>query len=331
MLFPTIFTRTYYPGTFETMKKGIIAALLIIVVLLVASFYPVTQNSTINIDATFDNTFLQVLHIDNWKNWFPEIKRAYKANPNDYHISSDSSKKTYTITVPGKKFIIHAVTPMAYNVTERGSHSRNFAFTVFPGETKGEMKIFFEEKIPLIATFFQNKQDPQNPLEGLKNYLETPEQFYGFNIKIGQIRDPIIASLVFKTKEKDIFKKMAAAREELMNYVEKNGLKKTGVVSVSYIPLQKDTIQVTVGIPVDKIAAPEKNIQCLSLPAKGRVLVANYTGLFSQRIKIYQAMTKYLTDHTLSIPAESFERYLNDSLPASDSDEIKMELNYPIY
>jgi effector-binding domain-containing protein len=42
-------------------------------------------------------------------------------------------------------------------------------------------------------------------------------------------------------------------------------------------------------------------------------------------------MTKYLTDHTLSIPAESFERYLNDSLPTSDSSEIKMELNYPVY
>lgn len=313
------------------MKKGVVAVLLIIIVLVAASFYPVTQNSTINISATFDNTFLQVLHIDNWKNWYPEIKKAYKADPTAYHLSTDSSKKIDTITVPGEKFIIHAVTPMAYSVTETGSHSQNFAFSVFPGETAGKMKVFVTKKVPLVSTFFQKNQDAENPLEGLKNYLETPEEFYGFNIKISQIRDPVIASLVFKTKEKDIFKKMANAREELMNYIEKNNLKKTGYISVSYIPLLKDSIQITVGIPVDKIAPPDKNIECLSLPATGRVLVANYTGPFSQRIKIYQAMTKYLTDHTLSIPAESFERYLNDSLPSSDSDEIRIELDYPIY
>lgn len=313
------------------MKKGIIAALLIIVVLLAASFYPVTQNSTINIDATFDNTFLQILHVDNWKNWYPEIKQAYKDNPASYRISSDSSKKIDTITVPGKKFIIHAVTPMAYNVIETGSPSQNFAFTVFPGETKGEMKIFLEKKSPLITAIFQDKRDQQSPLEGLKNYLETPLEFYGYNIKMAQIRDPTIASLVMKIDQKDIFTKMQTARQELMEYLKNNQLQKTGVISVSYIPLQKDSIQLTVGIPVHKIAPANKNIQCLSLPAKGRVLVADYTGLFSERNKIYKAMTKYLTDHTLSIPAESFERYLNDSLPSSDSDEIKMELNYPVY
>jgi len=101
--------------------------------------------------------------------------------------------------------------------------------------------------------------------------------------------------------------------------------------SVSYIPLQGDSLQLTVGIPVDKIASPMDSISCLSLPATGRVLVGNYEGKFSDRKKIYNAMTKYLTDHHLSIPAESFERYLNDSLPTSDSSEIKMELNYPVY
>jgi effector-binding domain-containing protein len=59
--------------------------------------------------------------------------------------------------------------------------------------------------------------------------------------------------------------------------------------------------------------------------------VANYEVKFSGRKKAYQAMTKYLTDNTLSIPAASFERYLNDSLPSSDSDLIQIELNYPVY
>jgi len=314
------------------MKKGIVAVLLIIVVLLVTSLYPVTQNSTFNISATFDNTFNQIIHIDNWKNWYPEIKNTYKTNPSAYHISTDSSKKIDTITIPGKKIIVHAVTPMAYKVIETGKNpENNFAFTVFPGATTNKMEIFFEKKVPLISTFFHGNPKTENPLEALKNYLETPLEFYGYNIKMSEIRDTVIASCVIKTLLKDIFIKMQNTRQELMEYLKDNDLQKTGFISVSYVPLQKDSIQITIGIPVNKRAAPSKDIQCLLLPPKGRVLVANYTGFFSQRIKIYQALTKYLTDHTLSIPAESFERYLNDSLPSSDSSEIKMELDYPVY
>ena len=313
------------------MKKGVVVILIIIVFSIVA-FFPITQNSTINISANFDNTILQIVHIENWKSWYPEIKKDYKTNPADYTIKKDSLQKIDTITIPGKKFIIHSVSPMSYNVTEISSLLKtNFAFTVFPGDTKDKMKIYLANKSPLIFTLFNINKAGENALTGFKSYMETPEEFYGFDIKMSEIRDPVIASRLIKIKEKDIFKQMANAREELMNYLTKNNLEKTGYISVSYIPLLKDSIQITVGIPVKKIAAPDNGIECLSLPEKGRVLVANYEGTFSGRYKVYQAMSKYLTDHTLSIPAESFERYLNDSLPSSDSSKIKIELNYPVY
>ena len=87
----------------------------------------------------------------------------------------------------------------------------------------------------------------------------------------------------------------------------------------------------TSGIPVNKTVAPVKGIQCLSLTPKGRVLVGDYEGKFSEWNVIYHSMTKYLTDHTLSIPTESFERYSNDSIPRSDSSDIRIELDYPVY
>lgn len=314
------------------MRKKVVAALLIIIVVIVALLYPVKQNSTITIDATFDNTFLQVMHIENWKNWYPHIKNAYEAHPAAYHISSDNSKKNYSITIPGEKISIRVITPMVYNVTQAGNHSvNNFAFTVFPGENHGQMKIYLAKKVPLISTLFHKNDSDNNPLQGLKSYLETPEEFYGFNIKMDQIRDPLIASLSFKAKGEDIFKKMENAREKLLNYLAQYNLQKTGYVSVSYIPLMQDSIKVTVGMPVNLTGPSVNGIECLSLPARGKVLVANYDGPFSKRNKVYQAMNKYLTDHTLSIPAESFERYLNDSLPSSNNSEIDMELNFPVY
>lgn len=314
------------------MKKGVVVVLLIIIIISIVSFFPVTQNSTINISATFDNTVLQIVHIDNWKNWYPEIKEAYKTSSASYSFKKDNSKKIDTIIIPGKKFIIHTITPMSYEISEVGNHlENNFAFTIFPGGAKNKMKIYLVNKSPLIFTLFNINNSGKKALTGFKSYMENPEEFYGFDIKMAEIRDPIIASLAIKIKEKDIFNKIQISLTDLMNYLNINKLIKTGHISISYIPLQGDSLQITVGIPVDKIAAPVDGISCLSLPAKGRVLVGKYEGKFSDRRKIYNAMTKYLTDHVLSIPAESFERYLNDSIPTSDSSEIRMELNYPVY
>jgi effector-binding domain-containing protein len=327
-----LYTHILLTSISTKMKKGVVIISVIIVLIAIGSFYPITQNSTINISASFDNTILQVIHINNWKNWYPEIKEALKTNPADYRIEEDSSQKKYTIIIPGKKINILQVTPMSYEINEiGGALENNFAFTVFPGESHSKMKIFLVKKTPLIYALFRNKKTGESALQGLKYYLETPKELYGFDIKMSEIRDPVIASSAFKTKEGNIFMKIQSTYDELMQYLKVNKLIKTGHVSISYIPLNGDSIQVTVGIPVNKIAVPDKEIKCLSLPAKGKVLVANYEGKFSDRKKIYNAMTKYLTDHTLSIPAESFERYLNDSIPTSDSSEIRMELNYPVY
>ncbi|MEO9071279.1 MAG: hypothetical protein ABI261_09600, partial [Ginsengibacter sp.] len=290
------------------------------------------QNSTINVSANFDNTLRQVMHIENWKNWFPAIQEAYKKNPDDYKIKKDSSQKIDTIVFPGKNFIIHALSPMSYEVSERdGSEENNFAFTVFPGGNSHKMDIFLVNKTPFIYTLFSKKRPGEDAMIALRSYLEDPKQYYGFNIQMAEIRDPVIASLLSRIKKEDLFIRIQSAHKELIDYLTSNGLVKTGHVSISYINLMGDSIQLTVGIPVNKIAASAKGIQCLSLPPKGRVLVGNYEGKFSYRDGIYHAMTKYLTDHTLSIPAESFERYLNDSIPTSDSSDIRIELDYPVY
>lgn len=313
------------------MKKGVAVILVIIILLCAAFILPVTQKTTISISATFDNTVLQVMHLENWKDWYPEIKKTYTKNPSAYKLEEDTLKKIYTIIIPGKKFIIHAISPLSYEVNEVTSHKAEiFAFTVFPGNASGKMEVYLIKKTPLIFNLFKTNVG-KSVIDGLKDYLEDPKQLYGFEIKMEKIKDSIIASKVFKSKKNDMFFKMQNAYTDLAAYIKLNNLIKTGHVSVSYAPLQNDSMQITVGIPVNKVAASGKDINCLLLPARGNVLVGNYEGKFSNRQKIYFAMSKYLTDHSLFVPAESFERYLNDSLPASDNAAIKIELNYPVY
>jgi effector-binding domain-containing protein len=314
------------------MKKGLVLILVLILLLSIVSFIPVSQKTTVTISATFENTVLQIIHLDNWKNWYPGINLGYKKNPAGYSLKRDTSGKIYTIISSGKKFIIHAITPMSYQVIENDSGSENiFAFTVFPGTIPHTMQLFLEKKNSLILTLFDHNRAGETALNGLKFYLEDPKSFYGFKIEVGKIRDSIIASNVFKIKRKEQFAKIHEGILNLEKYLKANNLTKTGHSSISYVPLRGDSLQITIGLPVNKIAASASGINCLSLPGNGKVLVGDYEGKFSDRQKIYSAMSKYMIDHTLSPPAEAFERYLNDSIPSSDSSFIKMELNYPVY
>jgi effector-binding domain-containing protein len=314
------------------MKKRVAVILIIVVFFIIFFSFPVSKKTSVSILASFDNTMPQITNVYNWKNWYPSIKESYKNNPAGYSISENPSQKTYTVNTPDKKYIILAITPMAYQVREvTGTWEDIFAFTVFSGDTLGRMKIIIEKKSPLLLAIVGKDKAGEVAINGLKMYLEDPKEFYGFNIGTGNIRDSVIASCVSKIRNKDVFLKIQELQLNLLHYIQNNNLVKAGHISISYNPMSHDSLQITVGIPVNKVAPPDKDINCLLLPAKGNVLVGNYEGRFSARKNIYHAMSKYLTDHSLAFAAETFERYLNDSIPSSDSSMIRIELNYPVY
>jgi effector-binding domain-containing protein len=314
------------------MKKRISVVLIFVVVLCIIFAIPVTQQTTIHIDATFDNAVPQIIKVRNWKNWYPALKQAFNSVPESYNLTQDSSHKIYIATTPGKKYTISVISPMSYQVKEENSHWVDiYAFTFFPGDSIGGLNIDVENRSPLIFLLLGRNKSGERAINGLKYYLEDPTSFYGYDIQKSNIRDSIIASSVFKIRKTDVFAKINYGYQNLLRYVKNNNLVKTDHVSISYIPISEDSIQLTIGVPVDKEGPSEKEIACLSLPAKGNDLTAVYEGSFQNRKSIYNAMSKYLSDHALAVPAESFERYLNDSIPTSDSSLIKIELNYPVY
>ncbi len=314
------------------MKKRVASILIAVIIISIVFALPVTQKTTINIAASFDNTFPQIIKISNWKNWYPAIKESFQNSPEGYHLTKDSSDKTFTIEIPGRKYIIRAITPMSYQVREENSHWVDiYAFTFLTTDTAGRLKIDIVKRNPLIFTLLGRNKSGENAMNGLKNYLEDPKLFYGFDIQMSKIRDSVIASSVFKIKKTEVFPKIKYGYQNLLRYVGDHKLVKTDHVSISYISISEDSIQLTIGVPVNKEGPSEKEITCLALPARGNVLTGNYEGLFHDRKTIYLAMSKYLSDHALSVPAESFERYLNDSIPDSDSSFIKIELNYPVF
>ncbi len=308
------------------------AVLIFVVVLCIVFALPVTQKTTIHINATFDNAVPQIIKVRNWKNWYPALKQTFDSTPESYNVTQDSSHKIYVATIPGKKYTISIITPMSYQVKEETSDWVDiYAFTFFPGDSLGGLKIDVENRSPLIFVLFGRNKSGVHAINGLKYYLEDSKSFYGYDIQKSNIRDSVIASSVFKIKKIDVFSKIRYGYQNLLRYVKNNNLVKTDHVSISYIAIAEDSIQLTIGVPVNKEGPSEKEITCLSLPARGNDVTGIYEGSFKNRKSIYDAMSKYLSDHALSVPAESFERYLNDSIPTTDSSMIKIELNYPVY
>ncbi|HVZ97159.1 MAG TPA: hypothetical protein VG847_09815 [Chitinophagaceae bacterium] len=310
------------------MLKRLIVFLLILVLLAAGFFLPVTQRKTIDISATFTNTVSTLTNLNDWKKWYPEIKKYYPSDTSACSITGDDGGKNYTINIPGRKILVRKLNPSSYEVS---GPENNFAFSVFPGKKPGEMNVYLVNKTPLFFTFFRKEMTGETVINSLKSYLEDEKSFYGFEIQPAKIRDSIIASKVFRIKRKDLFTTIQLGNQVLKKYIAEKNLVKTDPTSISYIPLSGDSLRVTVGFPVNQFATPAQGVNCLLLPGKGNILVGIYRGKFSERQSIYNAMSNYEANHSMAAPSEPFERYLNDSLPESDSSQIHIELNYPIY
>jgi effector-binding domain-containing protein len=314
------------------MKKKIVIIFIFVALSIIVLFFPVTHTQNISILASFDNTMLQLVHLENWKNWYPDIKEAYLANCSGYQILKDSSQKNFIIIADKKKYIIHKISLGSYQINVTNNNSSNiFAFEVLPDTLVNHMKATVLTKMPLFYVLLKSNTFGVDAIMGLKSYLEDSKSFYGFRIEKSKIRDSVIASISSRAKKKDTFLKIQDVHLKLMHYIKSNNLTISGCTSISFSEISKDSIYLTVGIPVNRIAPSDNGINCLQLPGKGNVVVGYFEGSFFDRRKIYWAMSKYLNDHFMSSPSEPFERYLDDSIPLSDSSKIKIELNYPIY
>jgi len=302
----------------------------ILLILGAALLVPVTRTRTFEISATFRNTVGTLMHPSLWNDWYPGLGGHGASQPSADTFTGGGKPKIFTLGVAPDTIRVHEINPSAYEVREAAS-GRRFSFSIYPGTTPGTMTVNLVNRSPLLFAEFRKELPGEAAITALKSYLENVRSFYGYDILATKIRDSIIASIVLRIPKKDLFPAIHEGFRELQEYLAAKDLARTGHVSVSYIPLSPDSLRVTVGIPVNQFATPAHGVACLLLPGKGNILVGTYQGLFSGRQNIYNAMARYEADHSMMAPSEPFERYLNDSLPDSDSSRIMMELNYPVY
>lgn len=327
----SIFT-TFFNKYFYKMKRILVVA-GIFIILIIICIIPVKKRHETVINANFFKTLQQINNPSNWKNWHPVIQKAWENDSGECRIVKDSAGFTFIIITPQHSFFVKRVTPITFEVQEKiNSHLFIYGVTIISTKQPNRINILTVKDEPLfyrVIPFFNKNAADEITIQHLKSFAENRSNLYGFQIKIIQAPDIIFATKKGKIAQSKLFTSLPEFFKSVDDYIDDNGLTAISNQCVSY-SITGDSVFIMAGIPVNK-TAPEKNgIMCMKIPIGSKVLYAYYEGKFSERKEVYSAMENYILDFNLDKAALPYEKYANDILPVSDTDQIKIQVFYPL-
>jgi len=285
-----------------TMKKAVIVFILLIII----GFIPFRQHSSVNIKSNYLDVCQQ-------------LAAGNQAQAQKFNT--------------GHAFSITSISANVFKATVTGSYIDHFCFyTVVPEIKNNYTTIAIDVPTNVFKWFISQVQPSVKPealITSLKIFMEDARLYYGFNINEKDVTENYIAVKKETVLTKNKFPEINKAVRDLNIYIAESNAKAIHALSCSYYLHQADSVQVLIGIPLNKQVKPAGDITCMRMPG-GKMLIGDFTGKYSDRQKLYSAMEKYMQDHSLAKQIAPFERYLDNRIPASDSDSVNMQINYPV-
>jgi effector-binding domain-containing protein len=184
--------------------------------------------------------------------------------------------------------------------------------------------------------WIKEKLNPSGEIEvdlnNLKNFMEDPKQFYGFNIH----REPVVDSLVItKTAvslKNNVPKTISKLYKNIFDYAKENNIyvPENSPRMANFYVINKDSVKIMAGLPVNKKTPDKDGIIFLEMPSHGKMLIGDYEGDYAGLKKLYAAMNQYFADKHLQMVAAPYEKYFTNPQSAKDSLHMKIEIYYPI-
>ncbi|HUR10884.1 MAG TPA: GyrI-like domain-containing protein, partial [Flavitalea sp.] len=167
-------------------------------------------------------------------------------------------------------------------------------------------------------------------LLSLKEYVENPAKYYGFEIHIGGVVDTVVVSTKTCSIARNFYPDLKKVFNQLHQFIQEKNL------SITHFPIafinrnRNDSIEIAVAIPVNRISGTQVGIFFQTMP-RGRMLIGKYEGPYKNIGNLYAVLRHYLSDYSLTPVALPYEKYLNNKLPESDNALINAEVYFPIY
>lgn len=308
------------------MKKWIIV-IVVLLVAFISGFIPVTKSDSFTINAPYGNVYREFTSPKNWLKWQLYLKNLSKSNT----IKIDSNKSGFQITAPLVAFNLQNLGLGNFTVSQtQYDKVYSFSFILTPENTGNKTIISLTAQTNLFYYLSGGEgiSDRHMPMAGLKPYMESTRQYYGFVIRKELTPEKLIAVKRGSFLNAELYQQSDKMLNQLNDFVKKNQLKIVSPLQQQYVVSTKDSTQIMIGLPIDKKAAIANGIEYMTMP-KGRILVGYYSGMYKDKEKLYSAMRQYMTDNYIHPIIQPFERFDNNKLPVSDITRVNMQLIVP--
>lgn len=314
------------------MRRVFFVISIITIAFITTFFIPIKQLNEILLEANFFNVLEQLNYPSNWKRWQPSLQQAYNKDSASCRIKNDVANKAFSIEIPKHIFYVEKATPLTFEVREKIQNNLSvYAITVVSTILPNKTNIVTIRRISLFNYIFGNnkKNAADITASNLKAFIENPTAFYGYALSTESIIDTNVVVAERIVAAKNWRQELTGMYHNITDFIHANNLTVMQPKIASLKIISNDSIEIRAGIPVNKTALASGTIKCLKMP-KGRMLVGEYKGPYSKRTTLLNAMEKYIRDHMMVSVALPYEKYLNDSIPATDTSIVKLKMYYPV-
>lgn len=315
-------------------------AIIILTALVLAScflfFAPVDfgVKKQISIHAPITDVVNQITNLHNWPHWKNGLKNQ---DTSLFQVSTTSTNINSFLRFRDKQYTILKDNAASVTVRENIGNVNAAFHTIFafPDSFGTATTIQWIKNVSVFSWLIEKLKSSgeiEGDLKSLKNYMENPIAYYGYPIEVKKVTDSLVMTkkTIGLTKNKNAT--LSQLYKNIIDYASSNNIEinKNNPRMANFYEINKDSIQIMVGIDVSRKAPDRNNISYLEMPSHGRMLVGYYEGDYAGLKNLYRAMDKYVFDKHLHVIASPYEKYLSNPESSNDSLHMKIELYYPI-
>jgi effector-binding domain-containing protein len=317
-------------------KKRYIILSILLLFICVLLFAPITFGikRQISISIPVMRVAVQVSDLKNWPHWDNALKDSGGV---PIKMSPATNVVGAWLQTNDRRLDVTQYTPSFVVVQEtKGSSTVYHEVFVKADSNVNKTIVVWIDNFSLL-TWLREEIFPvhhtEENLQHLKNYLEDPKQYYGFDIHVGKVIDTLLLSkldVCLKTQRNQL---MASLYQQIFDYAKACNITLPANTPrmANFVELGKDSLKILVGVPVNKKVPSAKGVTFLEMPTLGKAAIAHYSGDYKGIKKLYTAMSQYMFDNHLQQVAAPYERYLTDPRTSQDSLQMKIDLYCPLF
>ena len=314
------------------MKKRIVlycAGVMLLLLIGAGLLIPATVEETIQIRAPFQNIASTVLHLEEWKRWHPAFE-----NSDTGSVVLNMKDKFPALVWDEKVISVKDQSPFGIRVKETGPMGeKHYSLNVVPQTDQTSYLVSLRKKVNLLQSLSRsvlNSNNQDRILHSLRQFIETPERYYGFLIRFGPVTDTIVVSRQQLIPEQDLYRIVPTMFQELNKYILREKINITGHPMLYASKRAPDSVMIMAGFAVDRLMKNEDEISFQTMP-KGKMLIGHFEGPHGSVGKLMDVMRRYIADYSLQPAALPYQKFLDNVIPDSPAANVNCDVYFPVF